>query len=126
VTVSGIPEVILAARCPEHGLHGERTTCFECGGPVEQVPMVRLADVGDSLFEMVELRREIRRQDEKHGPFEGTRLGRSRLAVACLEDEVRETAEAWREERGVPGWPKTRAEVIQVAAVAIRAVRDAL
>jgi hypothetical protein len=28
------------ARCPEHGLHGERDECFVCGGPVEQVPMV--------------------------------------------------------------------------------------
>lgn len=28
------------ALCPEHGLHGERTECYVCGGPVEQVPMV--------------------------------------------------------------------------------------
>lgn len=28
------------ARCPVHGLHGARATCFECAGPVEQVPMV--------------------------------------------------------------------------------------
>lgn len=27
------------ARCPEHGLHGERQACFVCGGPVEQVRM---------------------------------------------------------------------------------------
>lgn len=27
------------ARCPEHGLHGERDTCFVCNGPVEQVEM---------------------------------------------------------------------------------------
>jgi len=26
------------ARCTEHGLHGERTECFVCAGPVEQVP----------------------------------------------------------------------------------------
>lgn len=32
--------VVLIARCPKHGLHGCRDTCFECGGPVEQVPMV--------------------------------------------------------------------------------------
>lgn len=30
----------LIARCPQHGLHGEREVCFECGGPVEQVPMI--------------------------------------------------------------------------------------
>lgn len=28
------------ARCPEHGLHGCRAECFECGGPVEQVEVV--------------------------------------------------------------------------------------
>lgn len=28
------------ARCPEHGLHGARDECFECGKPVEQIPMV--------------------------------------------------------------------------------------
>ena len=27
------------ARCPVHGLHGERQEGFVCGGPVEQVPM---------------------------------------------------------------------------------------
>jgi hypothetical protein len=32
--------VVYVARCPIHGLHGERSTCFDCGGPVEQVPMV--------------------------------------------------------------------------------------
>ena len=37
------PEVTYIARCPEHGLHGERTECFVCKGPVEQVPMVELA-----------------------------------------------------------------------------------
>lgn len=31
---------VTIARCPEHGLHGERTECFVCGGPVEQVPML--------------------------------------------------------------------------------------
>lgn len=33
-------DVVTIARCPEHGLHGERDACFVCGGPVEQVPMV--------------------------------------------------------------------------------------
>lgn len=33
------------ARCPEHGLHGERTECFICGGPVEQVEMVPVSVV---------------------------------------------------------------------------------
>lgn len=34
--------IVSVARCPEHGLHGCRETCFECGKPVEQVPMVEL------------------------------------------------------------------------------------
>ena len=32
-------ETYYIARCPVHGLHGERQECFVCGGPVEQVPM---------------------------------------------------------------------------------------
>lgn len=37
------------ARCPEHGLHGERDECFVCGGPVEQVKMVEANVVIDFL-----------------------------------------------------------------------------
>lgn len=37
-------EIVYFARCPEHGLHGCRTNCFECGEEAEQVPMVALAD----------------------------------------------------------------------------------
>ena len=33
-------EPVYIARCPEHGLHGQRDSCFVCGGPVEQVPFV--------------------------------------------------------------------------------------
>jgi hypothetical protein len=34
---------VFIARCPEHGLHGDRQDCFECGGSVEQVEMVEAA-----------------------------------------------------------------------------------
>jgi hypothetical protein len=41
--VSDLPEsareAVYIARCPEHGLHGERSECFVCGGPVERVLM---------------------------------------------------------------------------------------
>jgi len=42
--------VFNVARCPNHGpfpagLHGERDTCFDCGAPVEQVPMVPVAGI---------------------------------------------------------------------------------
>jgi hypothetical protein len=70
---------------------------------------------------------EVARQDEKHGRFDGaTQLGKSRLALACLEDEVAEALQAWRGERRATTWDATREEVLQVAAVAIRALRDAL
>lgn len=69
---------------------------------------------------------EIGRQDAKHGPYEGTVLGRSRLALSTLEDEVAEALEAWRSERDALHWDATRAEVLQVAAVAMRTLRDAL
>lgn len=42
ITTGNAPEVVHIARCPEHGLHGCRQECFECGGPVEQVPMVEI------------------------------------------------------------------------------------
>lgn len=79
-----------------------------------------------------ELLGEVARQDEKHGPLKGTddlpqqRLGWSRLALGVLEDETREALQAWRDEREALNWNQTRAEVLQVAAVAIRTLRDAL
>lgn len=74
-----------------------------------------------------ELRAEVARQDAAHGPFALT--GRSqvatlRLALACTQDEIDEALAAWRDERRVPGMPHAREELLQVAAVAIRAVRD--
>ena len=82
------------------------------------------ASVSESYL-LMQLETEVRRQDAKHGPFQGTRLGRSRLALACLEDEVAEAKEAWRADRKLPEWPTARVEVLQVAAVAFRALRDA-
>jgi hypothetical protein len=74
-----------------------------------------------------DLRAEIERQDQKHGPYERqSRLGVSRLALATLEDEVAEAKDAWRDERRAPTWDHTREEVLQVAAVAVRTIRDAL
>lgn len=73
------------------------------------------------------LRVEVDRQDAKHGPYDRqSRLGVSRLAIATLEDEVAEAKDAWREERRAPDWPHTREEVLQVGAVAVRTLRDAL
>lgn len=77
------------------------------------------------LWLLIDLEREVARQDGKHGPFVGSVLGRSRLALACLRDEVDEAEQAWRGERKATGWPETYGEVMQVAAVAMRALRDA-
>ena len=72
-----------------------------------------------------ELAIEINPQDAKHGRFTATSaLGVSRLAIACLEDEIQEVKDAWRAERKEPHWRQTKAELIQVAAVAMRAIRD--
>lgn len=44
-------ETVTVACCPEHGLHGERDTCFECGGPVEQIPMMPAANLSSESFD---------------------------------------------------------------------------
>lgn len=82
------------------------------------------------MMDTTDLVREIDRQDAKHGPTfnAGSALGRIRLGIACLEDEVRETLDAWRDDRGRPvtdgGWIHTREEALQVAALAMRLVRQ--
>lgn len=37
-------EIFEIARCPEHGLHGDRRWCFVCGGPVERAEFAPKAD----------------------------------------------------------------------------------
>jgi hypothetical protein len=59
----------------------------ESGRPVERL--------------LAALTAEIERQDLKHGPYAGSTLGRSRLAIATLEDEVREVLDAWRRPSGM-------------------------
>jgi NTP pyrophosphatase (non-canonical NTP hydrolase) len=79
---------------------------------------------GAMSYKLDELADEIARQDHKHGLFAAdTDYGKLRLAIACLEDEVVEARDAWREERRHSHWRHTREELLQVAAVAIRAVR---
>ena len=47
------PPPVLIAHCPEHGTHGERTECFVCAGPVEQVPLLGAADVRSTLDALI-------------------------------------------------------------------------
>ena len=84
----------------------------------------RTADIPQAATgDLAELAAEVARQDCKYGPFTATVAG-ALLAVACLEREVREVDDAWREERKADGWPHMREELLQVAAVAMRAFRD--
>lgn len=52
--------VFLFARCPEHGLHGERDDCFVCSGPVEHVPMVTAEQFRRVQAQRDELRQVIK------------------------------------------------------------------
>lgn len=51
-SVHAIPQAIGAvfiARCPDHGLHGQRDECFDCNQPVDQIPYVPLAPLVELL-----------------------------------------------------------------------------
>ncbi len=65
---------------------------------------------------------EVARQDAQYGPFADD-VASVRLAVACLEDEVREARDAWDKWKRRPDWFGLRQEAIQVAAVASRLAR---
>lgn len=68
--------------------------------------------------------REVQRQDAIHpAGYPATRDG-LRFALATLADELDEALAAWREERRTPGWPQTAEELLQVAGVAVRALRS--
>lgn len=58
-TSSGGGGPVPVAYCPDHGLHGSRLACFECGEPVKQVVMVpvrRLAPVLEVFMTEREMR----------------------------------------------------------------------
>lgn len=76
------------------------------------VPMAELQPL------IVQLVAEIKRQDEL---YEGTAITQPRLALAEIEYKTAQALRAWREERDA-----TRGAVMQIAAVALRALRDAL
>jgi len=76
---------------------------------------------------------EVQRQDGLHpAGYPATRDG-IRLGLAAAQDELDEALGAWHQERcrcGTPPgcqhsrWAKTREELLQLAAVALRAVRS--
>lgn len=84
----------------------------------------------DSLLR--EVGDEIARQDEQHpSGYPATRDG-VRHGITTVGDELHEAYDAWREERcrcktpmcGHATWGKTRTELMQAAAVALRAARS--
>lgn len=77
------------------------------------VPMAELQPL------IVQLVAEIKCQD---GLYEGTAITQPRLALADIEYETAQALRAWREEREAPTWDATRGEVMQIAAVALRAL----
>jgi hypothetical protein len=74
--------------------------------------------------QIIDLMEEVARQDRLHR--EGYPADRNglRLALAAIEDELDEAKMAHRAERRVAGWHETREEILQIAAVALRAVRS--
>ena len=68
---------------------------------------------------------EVKRQDEIHpAGYPATRDG-LRLALATIMDEHDEAYDEWRANRRIPDvWGALDVELLQVAAVAVRAVRS--
>lgn len=86
-------DVVTIARCPEHGLHGERTECFVCGGPVEQVRMVPAEFVEGAVVAGVEVAAKVRdanQAERRRLEAEVERLTRERDRAV----EARENANA--------------------------------
>jgi hypothetical protein len=96
-------EVVNIARCPEHGLHGERQECFVCGGEVEQVPMIHAAALVPVIQEQERLRAELRDASAAMSAAAAMLTPRMRAgtaeAKALLERQMVDVAEACQHER---------------------------
>jgi hypothetical protein len=60
----GTDTPVFVPRCPEHGLQGQRDDCFECGGRVEQIPLVS-ADWLDRCEHNVKRARDAEQEQAK-------------------------------------------------------------
>lgn len=92
------------ACCPEHGLHGARSECFDCGAEVFQVPMVslgfaltavnsltaRLAQAKDALQEIRQLVDEQAKDDALWSVYLD---GSQPIGEAYLQQELRQLHE---------------------------------
>jgi hypothetical protein len=92
-------------------------------------PVVADAVMSDQMQQLVgQLLAEVRVQEEFHpAGFPPDRNG-IRAGIAAVEDETREALESWhlgkRHESDPERWNPVRAELLQVAAVALRTIRD--
>lgn len=89
------------ARCPEHGVHGQRETCFECGGSVKQITVVPVAAsvsmseaASDRLRAALAVLVAIEDRQQAVGPASSARGG-----LRAVADEIREVSDAWIEAR---------------------------
>ena len=92
-------------------------------GTVVGDPKTRKGYALGAVMALRVVREEMTRQDKKYAPFTSD-VATVRLAIACMEDEVREVREAWQEWHQRPDWLNVRTEATQLAAVALRLVRD--
>ena len=90
-----MPEPVLIAKCPIHGIHGERQRCFICDAECEQVPMVPLpvyeAEVGKLAKALNQLRHE--QFMNLHGLDGGAHSGRWENLGDRFQGEWRKAAE---------------------------------
>lgn len=68
----------------------------------------------------LELSAEILRQDKVQSSELPRRIRQARFFLALLEDEIDEVKEAFFRDRANGSWEDARAELLQVAALAIR------
>jgi hypothetical protein len=92
------------------GLHGRAS--------VEGAVTVEWYDAMESIAD------EVRRLDSIHPAGSPPTYDGVRLGLAMMQDELVEALDAWRDERGLRRWVQTRAELVQVAAVAVRIIRE--
>jgi len=84
-----------------------------------------MSDVKPTLDQLLaEIAEEVSSQDQKHPSGYGTSRDQVRLGLAALEDELKETHQAWNDEKRDPGWEHTREELLQVIGVATRLLRE--
>lgn len=77
MTVIAHGDPVKIACCPEHGLHGERSECFVCGGPVEQVEYVPANQLRGAVSALTDVRayaESLKRSPERHAQRIGADL----------------------------------------------------